>query len=467
MFYGFLVRRFVPTSALVSSLSGIAVALIATGALYEIFQFPTLALLPLLLFMFATVSRAELRFPSIHKLPRMLLPWTVVIIMVGTVIYWILVALGSSEVKLSRQPMMLGFYLPRPSFIEIFQGFSNSLKYMSLMISLALINGVGSLQILVSAKNRGDDFDTTSSLLINGFATILASCFGAVFPTTLYIGHPTMKLMGARSGYMLLHAIAIWIVSTFGFIQLFLKYIPTSTLLPILVYVGLQMTAEGFHSDDHEAQPDVPRRYHLAVAIGLIPSLSNLTVQAATNALQVANVSLKTVFQQFAPSSFYLGGAIALSQGFLLSSILLSATIVFWIDRKYSRSSVMLFISAGLSWIGLIHSYQITDDGIHNLFITQNGSWIAAPGFVIGYGIMGLFMLAISVVQRFLKVWNQGNLILIEGHYQWAYDSLPTVSPNQETTEPTELDEAARTSTTTPVENMSLVLHPHPTADPE
>jgi len=419
--YGFLVRMYVPASALISSLSGIAIALIATGSLYQIFEYPMLSMIPFLLFMFATSSRVEIRIPKIWKFPQVVIPWSLLLVVVGTIIFWILYAIKNPEAQPSQAPIVMGFYYPFPAFYEIIQGFRNGAKYAAVMIPLAVINGIGSLQILVSAKNKGDDFDTKSSLLVNGISTVIASCFGAVFPTTIFIGHPTLKEMGARSGYMLLNGIAILIITSFGFVQVFLKFIPTAALLPILVYVGYQMTSEGFFSDDHSEDPECPRRHHLAVAVGISPALSNLTIQAVTNALQIANVPLHTVIGKFASAGFFFGGAIALSQGFLLSSMLLAATVVFWIDREFLKASIVLYVAAALSWIGIIHSYHITPAGIENLFIGQQGNWIAAPGFVVGYAAMGLFMNIAALLQRYLKVWQGGVLYFKDGHHQWLF----------------------------------------------
>ena len=52
---------------------------------------------------------------------------------------------------------------------------------------------VGSLMCLESAAAGGDNYDTGSSLAVNGAGSLLAACLGSCFPTTLYIGHPAWK----------------------------------------------------------------------------------------------------------------------------------------------------------------------------------------------------------------------------------------------------------------------------------
>ena len=61
-------------------------------------------------------------------------------------------------------------------------------------------------QNIESAEAAGDRYSTRSSLAANGAGTLIAACLGSCFPTTIYIGHPGWKRMGARAGYSLLNA---------------------------------------------------------------------------------------------------------------------------------------------------------------------------------------------------------------------------------------------------------------------
>lgn len=117
--------------------------------------------------------------------------------------------------------------------------------------------------------------------------------------------------------------------------------------------------------------------------------------------------------------SFYFRGAVALSQGkaarskrrrnvcnitfkgFLLSSMLWSATVIRWLDREYLSSSVYLLLLAILSWSGLIHSFRITKSGIENFFVGQSGEWIAARSFTFCYFVMCAFSFSVYVVRRY------------------------------------------------------------------
>jgi len=53
----------------------------------------------------------------------------------------------------------------------------------------------------LAAEAAGDTYPTRPSLAANGPGTLVAAAFGSCFPTTIYIGHPGWKALGARAGY--------------------------------------------------------------------------------------------------------------------------------------------------------------------------------------------------------------------------------------------------------------------------
>ena len=84
-------------------------------------------------------------------------------------------------------------------------GGGHLLPYLSVIIAMGLFNVLGSLQNIESAEAAGDAYDTRPSLTINGIGSIAAALFGSAFPTTIYIGHPGWKALGARAGYSVLN----------------------------------------------------------------------------------------------------------------------------------------------------------------------------------------------------------------------------------------------------------------------
>jgi len=71
--------------------------------------------------------------------------------------------------------------------------------------------------------------------------------------------------------------------------------------------------------------------------------------------LRVAGSNLLESLPKFG-TQLYLEVVISLSQGFLISSMLLSAILVFVIERKLLHAAARLMVAALLSSVGLIHA---------------------------------------------------------------------------------------------------------------
>src|SRR5690606_8875587 len=122
-------------------------------------------------------------------------------------------------------------------------------------------NVLGSLQNIESAEAAGDRFDTRSSLAVNGVGTIAAALFGSCFPTTIYIGHPGWKGLGARAGYSTLNGIAISAICLTGTVTAISRAVPIEAGVAIVLWIGIIITAQAFQATVRDHAP--------AVAIGL------------------------------------------------------------------------------------------------------------------------------------------------------------------------------------------------------
>ena len=182
-------------------------------------------------------------------------------------------------------------------------------KYLAVIFPMGLFNVIGSLQNLESAEAAGDTFETRPSLLANGMGSLVAACLGSAFPTTIYIGHPGWKAMGARAGYSIINGLAITLLCLVGGVTLVLKVVPLEAVLGILLWIGLIITAQSFQ--------ETPKKHALAVAIGLIPSLAAWALLLIDTTLQKAGTSLHDVAPKFG-GDLFIYGIIALNQGFIL-----------------------------------------------------------------------------------------------------------------------------------------------------
>jgi AGZA family xanthine/uracil permease-like MFS transporter len=373
-FCGDWLRRQTPRAALLSALAGIAITFIAMGFVFQIFATPIIALLPMMLILVTYASRVRLPLG---------VPGGLLAVLIGTGLGWGLRALGYNYFEPAAESYQPHLYFFTPALGDLLATLTSAhaWKYLAVVIPMGLFNVIGSLQNLESAEAAGDRFETRPSLLANGLATLGAACLGSAFPTTIYIGHPGWKAMGARTGYSILNGAAITALCLVGGITLVLKVVPLEATLGILLWVGLIITAQAFL--------ETPPRHALAVAGGFIPSLAAWALVLVETAVRKAGSSLFETGPKFG-ADLYLGGIIALSQGFILTSMVLSAMLAFIIDRDFLKAGWWALAGAALSAIGLIHAYELTPLGVQNKF-----GWLAAPQFVVGYGLTALALIGI------------------------------------------------------------------------
>ena len=370
-------RRHAPRAALLSTLAGIALTFIAMGFAFQIFASPSIALVPMLLVVIAYAARVRLPLG---------LPAGLFALALGMALAWGLRAMGAAAFSPPSNSVPLGLHLPTfdiTAWAAIFSG-GELWGYLSVIVPMAMFNVLGSLQTLESAEASGDRYETLPSLAANGVGTLVAACFGSAFPTTLYIGHPGWKAMGARIGYSALNGLAIGLIAFAGAVGGVLHLVPLEVTLGILVWIGLVITAQAFQ--------ETPRSHAVAVAIGLIPSLAAWGCLLIETALRAVGSSMEAAAPRFG-SELYIHGLLALSQGFMITSMALAAIVAFSIDRRFSAAAVVCFLCAGFSLFGLIHAYSLSPSGI----LPRLG-WMASPGFAAAYAGVGVALLLLGWV---------------------------------------------------------------------
>src|SRR5207244_1667643 len=111
----------------------------------------------------------------------------------------------------------------------------------------------------------GDGYSTRSSLAVNGLGCLAAAAFGSCFPTTLYIGHPGWKTLGARAGYSVLNGVVMSLICFSGTLALIAWAVPIEAGMAIVLWIGIVIAAQAFQA--------VPRAHAPAVVMGLLPGL--------------------------------------------------------------------------------------------------------------------------------------------------------------------------------------------------
>jgi AGZA family xanthine/uracil permease-like MFS transporter len=374
-FVGDWLRRHTPRAALLSSLAGVAITFIAMGFIFQIFASPAIALLPMMLILAAYAGRL--------KLPGGI-PGGFAAVILGTALAWLLKTLGFDFFTPSTLPYELAFHPPRPAVRDLWAFLDSPWiwRHLAVIFPMALFNLIGSLQNLESAEAAGDRYETKPALLANGLCSILAAALGSAFPTTIYIGHPGWKAMGARIGYSILNGGVITLLCLFGGVSLVLKVVPLEVTLGILLWIGIVMSAQAFQ--------EVPRRHALAVATGLIPALAAWTLMVVETTLQKAGGTLFAIAPKFG-NALFIDGVLSLNQGFLISSMILASIVVFLIERQFHKAALWAGSAALLSFVGLIHAYRLTESGVQNDF-----GWLKALPFTLGYLLSAVLFAALA-----------------------------------------------------------------------
>jgi AGZA family xanthine/uracil permease-like MFS transporter len=174
-----------------------------------------------------------------------------------------------------------------------------------------------------------------------------------------------------------------------GGVSVVLKFIPMEATLGILVWISIIITAQAFQES--------PKPHALAVAVGILPSLATWALLLIEASVRAAGSTLFLTAPKFGADVFVLG-VIALSQGFILTSMILAAILALSIDRKLIEAALWSFAGAILSGIGLIHAFTLTPQGVQNKF-----GYLAAPGFAAGYALTGVVLLALHFRERRLR----------------------------------------------------------------
>lgn len=391
-------RRHTPRAALLSTLAGIAVAFIAMMFALQIYHRPLVAMLPLAVILVTYFAR--IRFP-------LGLPGGLVAVALGTLTAWLLTGIGAawpgtpgwiageamSATKLaSAVDAGASFHAPRfvgDSLWALLSDPSQWLRHLSVIVPMGLFNVIGSLQNIESADAGGDRFDTGPSLAVNGLGTITAALFGSCFPTTIYIGHPGWKGLGARAGYSTLNGLVISIICLTGTVTLIGQAIPIDAGIAIVMWIGIVITAQAFQT--------TPKAHAPAVAIGLFPAIAAWGATLLTGGSGAFAVAGGSTLQELlaadsgsaSVSGFLVHGLLAMERGYIITCMVLAALSVCLIERKFLAAATWAVVAAASAAGGLTHAYQLQDNNIDSLFafapLSDGAYGFRAHGIAIGY----------------------------------------------------------------------------------
>ena len=337
------IRRIVPRAGLLGSLVAIALVIISFLPLVDIARTPVAGMAALAVILATLTAR--------WRLPREI-PGALAALVVGCLLYYGMnlmglgPGLGGGEGARPESAFRAALPMPASEWLEWFRAsWREALLYLPVAIPLALGTVVGGIDCTESAAAAGDDYRTGPIIAVEGFATVVGGLFGGVIQSTPYIGHPAYKAMGARAGYTLTTAMFVGAAGIFGFFDWIFFLLPPATVFPILIFVGLEITAQSFRA--------TPVRHFPAVALACVPALAYLAKLAVDQVLAPG----ASAFGQLSPGArHWVETVTILSGGFIVTSLLWGSTLAHLIEGKLRPAIACLILAGACSWFGVIHS---------------------------------------------------------------------------------------------------------------
>ncbi len=390
------VRTVFPRAGLLGSLAAIALVLIAFTQLPKLAVNPIVGFASLIIIMVTLVARGKLPFE---------IPGALGAVLVGSVAWYVMA--GADYLLETHTLPQLSTETVQPVWFPTewltafdfawFAAMGKTVPYLAYIIPFAIATVIGGIDCAESAASVGDDFQTGNVIGIEAVATLLASFCGGVIQTTPYIGHPAYKAMGGRALYTLMTALFVGGAGLVGYFGLLFRYIPEAAVLPILIFIGLEITAQSFHA--------TPRRHYAAIAVACMPALAKLVViylGQFTSWIQWDQLP-PPVAESLQDLQLHLN---VLAGGFILTSLIWASAMAKIIDRRFAGAAVYMAIGGVLVLFGVMHSPLAGD----RMFLPWQ-IWDAAAGFdehsrrvvlqfAVAYMLMAVLLFVLAVVMK-------------------------------------------------------------------
>ena len=322
-FVGDRARRLVPRAALLGSIAGVATLLIAFLPALKVFGDPLVGIVSLTV-VFVTLM-GGVRLP--RGVPGLLAA------------VW-----GSGAPQPAMSVALPELALPWPTLVWV-ETLEAMLPYLPLAVPFALATVIGGIDNTESAGAAGDEYRTRDILLTEAVATIIAGTCGGVIQNTPYIGHPAYKAMGARAGYTVATGLVIGGGAAVGIVSLLVSVLPEAAVAPILIFIGIQITAQAFVAS--------PPRHAAAVAVSFIPAVAALVLIQA-NAL-LGSVG-KGAPDLSGPGRLTFDALLVLGNGFVLTALVWGSALCCIIDRRPGPAAAVLGAAGVAALFGVMHS---------------------------------------------------------------------------------------------------------------
>ncbi|MFN8454066.1 MAG: xanthine/uracil/vitamin C permease [Anaerolineae bacterium] len=341
-FIGPWLARITPQAGMMGTIAGVAIVWMAFVPSAIIFTNPMIGLVSLFMLLLGLVGRYQFPFR---------LPAGLVVISLGVILGLLM---GQATFTVDE----LSFYWPVPVLEDLWVGLRLLMAHpelLAIVIPIQIFNFIETMGNVESAKTSGDTYGMRTCQLGVGFAICLGAIFGSPFPTTVYLGHPAYRQMGAGSGFAVVAGLFLFLASLVGLFGFLQHLIPAACVAALLVFVGLVMTNYAFRA--------TPPAHGVAIAIALIPHMGDLLKK------QLDGTLLEVLHQDVVTPEFasklaenqgvYFQSYGMLSHGAIITGLLWGAIVAFLIDGDLRKAMLFSFFAFALSLVGLIHAEQI------------------------------------------------------------------------------------------------------------
>lgn len=385
-YFGNAMQRELPQMALIGAMAGIATVWLGAEAVYGVFELPEVGIVSLIIMAFALIAG--------HRLPFSM-PGAVIAIFAGTLFYYILAYAGAHASYTLPGAVELVPAIPKPAIAGLLAMFGDATNYLGIVVPFALLIAASSVNVVAGARVIGDDYDAGKVVRIDAVATAVSALFGGVVQTTPYFGHATYKRMGARTNYAI-GAVGVIAVGGFlGVIALASQMIPAAVLKPILVVVACDIMRLAFTGGDVRHAP--------ALLFAIVPGVLNYTHRKVTDLYDILGEAAQQALNPDWITGYQL--LTAMSRGYILTSILWGALIVWIIDKRLERAGAAAIAAAICTMFGIIHSVAPTAGVYLPWAIGDLGGFEILPyRLAAGYLIAGLMLFGFSRMKNVSEV---------------------------------------------------------------
>jgi AGZA family xanthine/uracil permease-like MFS transporter len=133
--------------------------------------------------------------------------------------------------------------------------------------------------------------------------------------------------------------------ASLGVLGVLVGLLPEAAIAPILVFIGLEITAQAFHAS--------PARHGAAVALAFVPVAAAVVLIELGGMLAALGTSAAALTGEAKAAHQAL---LVLGNGFILTAVLWSSALVAIIERRPAAAALALALTSLATLCGLVHS---------------------------------------------------------------------------------------------------------------